>query len=249
MAIFANTIDGNDIYAKRAELDKDGNPIRSVPSPGVNEHRGQVLTVNNTDEVVWAPSSGGGGGNPYTKVTVTPGSPYKNTEGRSAWGYDFSDQDVNISNNTYSILSTQIGEGNGYDVGETVCIDHFNIKLPAGTDFPMAVVEFKVSTTYGAGVNKVKVFVGNTEIPELHEAPYSERVLVADNDTLGDLSFDELKDTTSAIPAYKYLKGIHEENYKKYLPAYLDDNLVQVHIFGSGFKVVVSKPTGTPADS
>lgn len=71
MAIFANTIDGNDIYAKRAEQDKDGNPIRSVPSPGVNEHRGEVLTVSNSDEVVWAPASGGGGGG-YTPVTITP---------------------------------------------------------------------------------------------------------------------------------------------------------------------------------
>ena len=64
MSIFANTIDGNDIYAKRAEQDKDGNPIRSVPSPGDNEHRGEVLTVNSSDQVVWAPPGGGGGGIP-----------------------------------------------------------------------------------------------------------------------------------------------------------------------------------------
>lgn len=223
--------------------------VTNAVPPTTDASDGDVLTYKDSDGIVWDAPQGGGGGNPYTKVSVTPGSPYKNTEGRSAWGFDFSDQDVNISNNTYSILSTRIGEGNGTDVGETRCIDHFNIKLPADTDFPMAVVEFKVSTTYGAGVNKVKVFVGNTEIPELHEAPYSERVLVADNDTLGDLNFNELKDTTNTDPAYKYLKGIHEENYKNSLPAYLDDNLVQVHIFGNGFKIMVSKPTGVPADS
>jgi hypothetical protein len=242
MSIFANTIDGNDIYAKRAEQDKDGNPIRSVPPTGVNEHRGQVLTVNDSDEAVWAPASGGGGGgNPYTRVSVTPGAPYPNTDGRSSYGWTYDDQDVVISNNTYSVLDTAVGNGNGTDVGETACVDMLNIKLPEGTDFPMAVVEFVVSNNYGNGVNNIRVFVGSSALTRMYEAPYASNNLMTDSyKTLGYNTLDT---------QYDIIRGISDSNLSSYNNAYLGATRVQVHIFGNCFKVMVNKDTGEPAAS
>lgn len=40
-----------------------------VPSPGINAHRGEVLTVNNSDEAVWAAPQGGGGGSSLPAYT------------------------------------------------------------------------------------------------------------------------------------------------------------------------------------
>ena len=44
VVLMADKIDGHDIYAKRAEQDKDGNDI--VPIPSVTGNGGKVLTVN-----------------------------------------------------------------------------------------------------------------------------------------------------------------------------------------------------------
>jgi hypothetical protein len=124
MAIFANTIDGNDIYAKRAEQDKDGNPIRSVPSPGANEHRGEVLTVSNSDEVVWA-AAGGGGLSPISPTTITP----------------------TLENNTYKIV---IPGNNAYYIATINDTHNVEITPPTiGANEMYNVVLFVVSDDFG----------------------------------------------------------------------------------------------------
>jgi len=76
----ANTIDGEGIYAVRAEQDKDGNQIDTtyakkdaiseVPSTtGHNE--GDVLTVDNNGDFGWAAPQGGSGSD-YTLVNLAP---------------------------------------------------------------------------------------------------------------------------------------------------------------------------------
>lgn len=52
----ASTLAGTGLTANNGALDVS-NP---VPSAGTNEHRGDVLTVDNTDHVVWAAPQGGG---------------------------------------------------------------------------------------------------------------------------------------------------------------------------------------------
>ena len=56
---FAYTIDGNYIYAKRAERDANGNVISSVPA-STSADENKVLTVDSSGNPVWATAQGGG---------------------------------------------------------------------------------------------------------------------------------------------------------------------------------------------
>ena len=60
---FAYTIDGNYIYAKRAERDANGNVIASVPA-STSADENKVLTVDSNGDAVWATAQGGGGSTP-----------------------------------------------------------------------------------------------------------------------------------------------------------------------------------------
>ena len=256
MAIFANTIDGNDIYAKRAELDKDGNPIRSVPSPGVNEHRGEVLTVSNSDEVVWAPASGGGGGNPYTKVTVTPGDCYLNGK-ISDYSMPLYDQDVTISNNTYSILSGTIGyypaQGEDEDYHPAHNLDNLVVKLPSDTVFPMAVVEFTVQDSddvYQQGcVNNVKVKVGNTDLTRMYSAPYNPNTLLLGGNYHDQFEYWKLVTEQNAGNPYYRIEQIHNQYRGADITAFVHGTKVQVQIFGSCYNITMSQACGEPSAS
>lgn len=58
VVLMADKINGCDIYAKRAEQDKDGNDIVSVPS-STSADENKVLTVNSSGEPEWAAAQGG----------------------------------------------------------------------------------------------------------------------------------------------------------------------------------------------
>lgn len=62
---FAYTIDGNYIYAKRAERDANGNVISSLPA-STSADEDKVLTVDSNGDAVWATPQGGGGSASYT---------------------------------------------------------------------------------------------------------------------------------------------------------------------------------------
>ena len=68
---FAYTIDGNYIYAKRAERDANGNVISSVPA-STSADENKVLTVDSNGDAVWATAQGGG-----SSLPSTTGNAYK----------------------------------------------------------------------------------------------------------------------------------------------------------------------------
>lgn len=80
-----------------------------IPNPGTNVHRGHVLTVDNSDDIVWAAPAGGGDGfpdvshligvdtgsgadfvtfSPYCSVTCNANKEIISV-GQVKWGYDF----------------------------------------------------------------------------------------------------------------------------------------------------------------
>lgn len=223
-----------------------------LPSAGTNEHRGDVLTVDNTDQVVWAaPQGGGGGGNPYTKVTVTPGTRYKNGK-KSGYGFDLYDQDVSISNNTYSIVSSEVGYTSGTSYPDASGIDVLKIKLPAGTEFPMAVVEFNVyhyvdNFECGA-VNDVEVYVGETKLTKILPHPYRKDTLVGT-----DLDSDEGPVHVTEYGDYWHINGIHNSNKLFSKTAFVATDsanpIVQVNIFGNCFTLSTNAESNEPSAS
>ena len=174
-----------------------------VPAPGTTTNRGKVLTVSNSDAIEWSnPTSdlpvytsteagkvlavntqgngvewvaaGGGGssGSPYTKVSVTPETPVFINKITSEYE-DVYNQDININNNTYSVINSAVATLSG----SGVCLDKLNIKLPANTEFPMAVVEFELSIDTNATINDILVFVGNTQLKQMYSMPYIENIV------------------------------------------------------------------------
>ena len=66
LAPSASTLAGTGLTANNGALDVS----IPVPSAGTNEHRGDVLTVDNTDQVVWAAPQGGGGGGGGSSMSI-----------------------------------------------------------------------------------------------------------------------------------------------------------------------------------
>lgn len=225
--------------------------INKVPAPGTETNRGKVLTVNSSDEVVWeAPGGGGGGGNPYTKVSVTPGESYANGK-KSDYGWNLYDQDVNISNNTYSVVSTEIGYDSSKEYPDSRSIDVFKIKMPANIDFPMAVVEFQLKTGENASVNKVEVYVGETKLTQVKDAPYRDDAIVGKS-----IDYDnEIVHHTEYGNNYWTLGGIWNNNLASAYTGIVNSSFdhiyvkVQVHIFGSCYRVMTSHQGSIPPAS
>ena len=238
------------------DTDSDDNPVYDVewrdaipPTSGASD--GDVLTYNNGN-VDWAPvqgGGGGGGGNPYTKVSVTPGSRYKNGK-TSSYGFNLFDQDVNINNNTYSVISTPIGWESTEDWEDANSLDVLKIKLPANTDFPMAVVEFTVfpwESNYKTGaVNEVEVYIGDTKLTRLYPSPYRQDTLIG-----RDLYSD--KQQRQGYGGDWFIEDIWSSNTLFYKTAFVasEDStpLVQINIFGNGFTVNTSVQSDEPAAS
>lgn len=222
-------------------------------------------------EIISESGGGGGasGGNPYTKVTVTAGTAYRN--GRTqwcrveAWGADdyatdAFDQDVTIANNTYSIVSGFIGYEDRSDTdiwgvpqystyGNAYQLDTLKIKLPANTEFPMAVVEFEVGSSDNyedtASLENIEVYVGTTKLTRLYDHPYFAKTVVASRQSDNSLMLNS--DITQIDTMYKAsLKGSSlSENHLDLYSGDIDNGhgiKVQVHIFGNGFRVQVSDP-------
>jgi hypothetical protein len=237
--------------------DQYGSLEVKLPIPDPTNNDGKVLTVEhntltNTDDVVWkdAGGGGGGGGNPYTKVSVTPGARYKNGT-RSDYGFDLFDQDVNISNNTYSVVNTEIGYDSSAESPDARTIDKFKIKLPANTDFPMAVVEFRVyhyedMFEFGA-VNDVEVYVGETKLTKLLQHPFRMDTLTGTN-----LYSDEKQAGEGGYSGY-YINGIWSSNTLSYRTAFVATEevtpIVQVHIFGNCFTLSTNAEAEEPSAS
>lgn len=218
--------------------------------------KGKFLTVSDDNEITWGTPSGGGGGgggNPYTKVSVTPGEAYYNGT-KSAYDYGMYDQDVTIANNSYSIVDTDIG----YDAYRPSSaenpypgkgIDNFNIKLPNGTEFPMAVVEFELINTYSASVNNVNVFVGNTKLTRMYDAPHYANIVMADDNDGVDYQ------STGDHSNYYTMQGIYPDNLSANYGAFVVKNdsnpkiKVQVHIFGSCYRITSNAATAKPSAS
>lgn len=225
----------------------------SIDTQHANE--GDVLTYHkngSTDEVVWAAPSGGGGGggNPYTKVSVTPGTSYASGK-VSDYGWNLFDQDVNIANNTYSVLSTEIGYDSSKEFPDSKAIDVFKIKLPANTDFPMAVVEFQLKTGENASVNSVEVYVGETKLTQVKDAPYRDDAIVGNS-----IDYDnEIVHHTEWGNNYWTLGGIWKNNLASAYTGIVNSSFdhiyvkVQVHIFGSCFRVMTSHQGDIPPAS
>lgn len=247
-----DTIPTAPTYTAGTGIDITSNAISvtlPVPDPGTNEHRGHVLTVNNSDDSIkWAaPQGSGGGGNPYTKVSVTPGTSYPNGK-LSEYNNNLFDQDVNISNNTYSVLSTEIGYDSTKSYPDSQAIDVFKIKLPANTDFPMAVVEFQLTTGENASVNKVEVYVGDTKLTQVKDAPYNDDVAMVEVDEGDNEYYIHTKSITDATTAPQKIINLWQSYVARYRTAMVNDKnndiyvKVQVHIFGSCYRVMTSHP-------
>lgn len=249
----------------------------SLPESQTNDGKIILHTDNGAErssvalsELVGGGGGGGTGGNPYTKTTVTLGTAYRN--GKSgyceveAWSddttYDLFDQDITISNNTYSIVTSLVGyedrsntsvwgepqyggDSNSYQV------DTIKIKLPANTDFPMAVVEFDIGSSdnyeHTAKVKNIEVYIGETKLKRLYEHPYFDKVIVANGQNTNSIFFTD--DITKPSPYSPYegkvTTGSISKNYLDIYSGKLENSegiKVQVNIFGNGFKVSVSDP-------
>lgn len=220
-------------------------------------YAGRVLTVNQAGNGVEWTTPQGGGGNPYTKVSVTPGARYENGK-TSEYYYNLFDQDVDIVNNTYSILSTPIGyEQSEYPNSENV--DVFKIKLPANTEFPLAIVEFNIEHghEHDGAVNDIKVYVGSTELTRIYDTPYNQNTVIADSD--GDIRFSNASYPNgikkAAIGDAWIMPAINDSNMIKTNTAFVTDwrndtNVTcQVHIFGNCFSVKTSLSNSYPSGS
>lgn len=225
------------------------NPVPATT--GTNE--GDVLTVDANGDIGWAAPSGGGGGggNPYTKVSVTPGERYKNGK-TSDYDWELYDQDVSITNNTYAVVSSPIGYTYTSGFPDAKGIDVFKIKLPANTDFPMAVVEFTVyqddNYNYGA-VNDVEVYVGNTKLTRLYSHPFRKDTLVGR--TLYSNKGQE--HITDWGQNYWKIDEIQSSNTLFSKTAFVADAdnipIVQINIFGHCYTVSANVPGDAPAAS
>ena len=195
---------------------------------------GKFLTVGADNEITWGtPSGGGGGGNPYTKTTVTPGDPY--ADGQDPWEMALYSQDLEITNNTYSIASKPLGlDSNDSTRGLTNSV---KIKLPANTEFPMAVVEFSMYDHESAFTNKVKVLVGTTELTQMYSAPYNDGILVSSE------SFTTADSYEIQLSASGNTYTAHENYTLSKQKAIGGGTLVQVHIFGNCYRVETNKST------
>ena len=237
--------------------DQYGSLEVKLPIPDPTNNDGKVLTVEhnsvtNTDDVVWkdAGGGGGGGGNPYTKVSVTPGARYKNGK-TSDYGYELFDQDVSISNNTYSIVNTELGYAERPEMSSDSCnLDVLKIKLPANTEFPMAVVEFRLyhfedMWEFGA-VNDVEVYVGETKLTKLLSHPFRMDTLV------GTDLYSDGKQEANGGYGY-YINGIWSSNTLAYRTAFVATEevtpIVQVHIFGNCFTLSTNAEAEEPSAS
>jgi hypothetical protein len=229
----------------------------SIDTKHANE--GDVLTYHkngSTDEVVWA-APGGGCGNPYTKATVTPGDCYLNGK-ISDSDFPLYDQDVTISNNTYSVLSSPIGyypdwtdEHEEWHPAHN--LDNLVIKLPNNTEFPMAVVEFTVQDSddnYQQGcVNNVKVKIGETELTRMYSAPYNPNTLLLGGAYHDQFEYWKLVTEPNEGNPYYRIEEIHNEYRGADKTAFAHGTKVQVQIFGSCFNVTISQACGEPAAS
>ena len=249
---FDNTLTAVDDTSNPQSTSKILSVKNPVP-PTTNANAGDVLTYSDTDDIVWSAPQGGGG-NSYTKSTVTADAPYDNGE-KDYYDREQHDQDITISNNTYSICSNAIGYGipvwEGWDDAQGLTIFNLHIKLPANTEFPMAVVEFIVyrrgNDENGGCVNNIKVEVGNTQLTRIYSTPYNEYPLLAeDGDTL--YTDKDIYHETSYGQNYYKLEGIWERN-RTNKTGILYGTKVQVNIFGNCFSVSVSKYNSEPSAS
>lgn len=221
------------------------------PVPSTDDaNNGDVLTYDGST-IGWAPVQGGGGGNPYTKVSVTPGERYKNGK-TSDYDWELYDQDVSITNNTYAVVSSPIGYTYTTGFPDGMGIDVFKIKLPANTDFPMAVVEFTVykddNYNYGA-VNDVEVYVGNTKLTRLYSHPFRKDALIGR--TLYSNKGQE--HITDYGQNYWKIDEIQSSNTLFSKTAFVADAdnipIVQINIFGNCYTVSTNVPGDAPAAS
>lgn len=252
----------SDKYAMKV---KAGNGIK-VDNVGVSidtdtAEDGQILSYDDTTKKVkWVDSEGGGGGgggNPYTKATVTPGDCYFNGK-ISDSDFPLYDQDVTISNNTYSVLPSPIGwypdwtDEHG-DWHPAHNLDNLVIKLPSNTEFPMAVVEFTIQDndnySYWGCVNNVKVKVGETELTRMYSAPYNPNTLLLGGDYHDQFEYWKLVTVPNEGNPYYRIEEIHNEYRGADISAFVHGTKVQVHIFGSCFNITVSQACGEPAAS
>ena len=210
---------------------------------------GDVLTYNGTAKQVEWTAPAGGGGNPYTKVEVTPEAAVLNGK-MSDYNFLLFDQSVNIANNTLSVIPGGIGyeerenpdpEGNLW----SKAIDVFKIILPAGTDFPMAVVEFPLTPNKDASINTIEVYVGSTKLTQIRDVPYREDAIVgnsisAPNGVEKKSNYWEWANIYSSNLANGKTAIVNlMENWEYPNPK------VQVHIFGSCYRVMASVQTET----
>ena len=237
------------------QYDQYGSLEVKLPIPDPTNNDGKVLTVEhnsvtNTDDVVWkdAGGGGGGGGNPYTKVSVAPGARYKNGI-TSDYGWELYDQDVTISNNTYSVVNTDIGYDSTADFPDARNIDKLKIKLPANTDFPMAVVEFRISPYndgYVGAVNDVEVYVGETKLTKLLSHPFRMDTLT------GTRLYSDEKQQDNDGYGY-YIDDIWASNTLAYRTAFVATEevtpIVQVNIFGNCFTLSTNAEAEEPSAS
>ena len=241
------------------ETDSDDNPIYNVEwKPGVppttSAQNGEVLTYTNGG-IDWAPvqGGGGGGGNPYTKVSVAPGTRYKNGK-TSSYYFELYDQDVNISNNTYAVVNTPLGFDGSASFPDAKGLDVLKIKLPADTAFPMAVVEFTVyqntsSYDYGS-VNDVEVYVGETKLTHLYSHPYNPDTVIGKN-IYSDQG--QTRENPYGSFVYYHTDGLWNSNLLFNATAFVANEnhapVVQVNIFGNCFTINTNTPGGEPAAS
>lgn len=239
---------------------KAGNGIK-VNDAGVSidtdtAEDGQVLSYDDTTQKIkWVNAGGGGGGgNPYTKVNVTPAYPYADG-GEDSYGNPSYQQDIVINNNTYDVSTIplacykEINEETGeeYSWYTSRAVQCINIKLPAGTEFPMAVVEFAINDDTYSYTNNLKVFVGNTELTKMFASPYNEGIILGslyeDRDThrkTVEIDLHKESDPTQSNPDYSwsaaYNNSLHSRN-----DVIGSGVKAQVIIFGSCFRVLVNK--------
>lgn len=99
----------------------------------------------------------------YTKVTVTANTPTDNGHTYGSDDTKFYNQSMTISNNTYSLVSNVATLVGAYG-DEPADVENLAINL-AQTDFPMAVVEFRLLPE--ASVTNIAVTNGNTALTRM----------------------------------------------------------------------------------
>lgn len=238
--LYDSTLDLNDSHQLTVK-----DPIPDTTSA----NDGDVLTIVSNGDIGWAAPQGGGG-NPYTKVSVSPGTRYKNGK-TSSFGWELFDQDVSISNNTYSVINSEIGYVERPEQSsDATGVDVLKIKLPANTEFPMAVVEFNVyhyvdNDQYGA-VNDVEVYVGDTKLTKLLAHPYRKDTLVG-----RDLYSDNQQ--KQGYGGSWYIEEIWNSNTLFSKTAFVateeGNPIVQVNIFGNCFTISTNVEANKPAAS